>query len=312
MSADSRRPRDGAGSDPSGRSDQPGRHGQPNRSDSPAQSDPMGHSDTPISIGRLEELLADRALQGLSLEDERELDQLLAKAGDIDADAFDRAAAAVDLALGEQRFEPMPAALSQKIAAHTVLHSSQIRTARHSALAESARGARDAPAHDTRSTFVAWSGWIAAAAAVLVTVFLARRAPESTPPVQASIVQQLGQAKDRLSAAWKPTDDSASKSVHGDIVWSNALQKGYMRLSGLAKNDPSKQQYQLWIFDKNQDDKYPIDGGVFDIDAATGDVIVPIDAKIKVVSPKMFAVTTEKPGGVVVSAREHIVALAAL
>jgi hypothetical protein len=39
-------------------------------------------------------------------------------------------------------------------------------------------------------------------------------------------------------------------------------------------------------------------------------VIIPIEAKLKTVSPKAFAITIERPGGVVVSSREKIAALA--
>lgn len=54
----------------------------------------------------------------------------------------------------------------------------------------------------------------------------------------------------------------------------------------------------------------PVDGGVFEInaaraDAATGEVIVPVTAKLRVRGPTLFAVTVEKPGGVVVSPRER-------
>ena len=94
------------------------------------------------------------------------------------------------------------------------------------------------------------------------------------------------------------------------MVWDNETQTGYLRFSGLAANDPGTFQYQLWIFDAEQDERYPIDGGVFDIPAGQSEVIIPIDPKIAVKSPMMFAVTMEKPGGVVVSGREHIVALA--
>jgi DNA/RNA-binding domain of Phe-tRNA-synthetase-like protein len=62
-------------------------------------------------------------------------------------------------------------------------------------------------------------------------------------------------------------------------------------------------QYQLWIFDKGRgaySTKTAVDGGVFDVDTATGDVIVPIDAKLEIFEPTLFAVTTEPPGGVVV------------
>jgi hypothetical protein len=45
-----------------------------------------------------------------------------------------------------------------------------------------------------------------------------------------------------------------------------------------------------------------IDGGVFDA-PSTGEVVVPITARLRA----LFAVTVERPGGVVVSRREHIV-----
>ena len=76
-------------------------------------------------------------------------------------------------------------------------------------------------------------------------------------------------------------------------------------------NDPAMRQYQLWIFDGGRDKRYPVDGGVFDIPANATEVVLPIRAALPVLSPKAFAVTIEKPGGVVVSGREHVVALGA-
>jgi anti-sigma-K factor RskA len=95
----------------------------------------------------------------------------------------------------------------------------------------------------------------------------------------------------------------------GDIVWSDSKQAGFIRISGLPKNDPNRETYQLWIIDSAQDPKTPIDGGVFDI-SADGEVIIPIDAKIAARDPKAFAITVERPGGVVVSKQERVVALA--
>jgi anti-sigma-K factor RskA len=99
------------------------------------------------------------------------------------------------------------------------------------------------------------------------------------------------------------------KNISGDIVWSDSKQAGYMRFHGLPVNDKSKETYQLWIFDETQDPKTPIDGGTFDV-GQNGDIVIPINARLKVKSPQMFAVTIEKPGGVVVSKREKIVVLA--
>jgi anti-sigma-K factor RskA len=83
-----------------------------------------------------------------------------------------------------------------------------------------------------------------------------------------------------------------------------------MRFVGLPANDTSAEQYQLWIFDGTRDDRYPVDGGVFDIPAGATEVVVPIHARLPVRQAALFAVTVERPGGVVVSSRERIVALA--
>ncbi len=80
-----------------------------------------------------------------------------------------------------------------------------------------------------------------------------------------------------------------------------------MRFVGLPKNDPSVEQYQLWILDPERDDE-PVDGGVFDSDGSgkNGEFFVLIDPKLNVVSPAAFAITIEKPGGVVVSSQERL------
>ena len=95
-----------------------------------------------------------------------------------------------------------------------------------------------------------------------------------------------------------------------DVVWDPVSQRGYLRFVGLAPNDPKVNQYQIWIFDGEGDPRYPVDGGVFDVPADAREVLVPIHAAIRVHNAKAFAVTVERPGGVVVSARGRVVALA--
>jgi anti-sigma-K factor RskA len=95
----------------------------------------------------------------------------------------------------------------------------------------------------------------------------------------------------------------------GDIVWSDKEQKGYIRLSGLPKNDPTKETYQIWIVAENQDPKTPVDGGTFDVNS-DGEIIIPIDAKVRVQNPQAFAITIEKPGGVPVSKQVRVPASA--
>lgn len=131
----------------------------------------------------------------------------------------------------------------------------------------------------------------------------------SKPPAVARR-ELLAVSKDVVTLAWTATGDAAAKGASGDVVWSPSKQEGYMRFTGLATNDPKVTQYQLWIFDKDRDDKYPVDGGVFDV-GPDGEVVVRISPKLHVHQPVLFAVTVEAPGGVVVSKRERIVVTAA-
>jgi hypothetical protein len=115
--------------------------------------------------------------------------------------------------------------------------------------------------------------------------------------------------------SWSAGNDPSGKQVEGDIVWNTQLQKGFLRFKGAARNDPSREQYQLWIFDKARKE-FAVDGGVFNVadnrvDQGTGDIIIPVNAKLKVFDPELFAVTLERPDGVVVTDKGRIVVTAA-
>jgi hypothetical protein len=157
-----------------------------------------------------------------------------------------------------------------------------------------------------------------------VNVFTTRQAnidvaggtkPTPTPAIEekltpAQMRQRLIDTEQALARAeWTKGSVKETEGISGDVVWSDAKQAGYMRISGLPVNDKTKQTYQLWIFDETQSEKTPIDGGVFDV-SETGEVIIPIDAKLNAKNPKAFAITIEKPGGVVVSTREKVAGLA--
>lgn len=149
-------------------------------------------------------------------------------------------------------------------------------------------------------------GWLAAAAllAALLRGGLPVAAEPGTPP---SLDVQVA----ALEAGGATITPWADGGPAGDVVWSDQLNSGFMRIDGLETNDPTVSQYQLWIFRGTDPgaEAHPVDGGVFDV-LEPGEVIVPIDAKLDVGSAGLFAVTVEKPGGVVVSGRERIVAVA--
>jgi hypothetical protein len=165
---------------------------------------------------------------------------------------------------------------------------------------------------------------VAAAAAAVLAVFAWTRPPRvvekvvrvevpvppRVPAPAEARAELLASAPDARTIAWSATGDPAARGAAGDVVWSASRQQGFMRIRGLAANDPTLAQYQLWIFDARRDQAHPVDGGVFDV--RDGEVVVPIRAAVQVFQPTLFAVTVERPGGVVVSKRERIVLAAAL
>lgn len=248
---------------------------------------------------RLLELMADRAAFGLSAAEERELQGLLTQFPDADPDEFERLAAAIDLGLSPRVSVPLPPALQAEVSEQARRFFS--KAAEQSLGASVARGGASPP----RSWV--WLPWCAAAASLLLAAsgWWKALSPPGSPDL-AQARQSFLAEPSVVKIPLKTTDPNSS--AQGDIAWSDAAQRGFMRLSGLPRNDPRREQYQLWIFDKNQDPRYPIDGGVFDI-AGTGEAIVPIRAAIRVAGCTMFAITVERPGGVVVSSRERIVLL---
>ena len=97
--------------------------------------------------------------------------------------------------------------------------------------------------------------------------------------------------------------------LSGEVIWNDEKQEGYMSLENLAVNDPTINQYQLWIVDPERDE-LPVDGGVFDITQKDGKQIIPIRNALAINKPVAFVITLEQPGGVVKSKQEVVVALA--
>lgn len=181
-----------------------------------------------------------------------------------------------------------------------------------------------APRRSRAPMIVAWTAAVAglaAAAGAIVwaaqkepTVVVRRIEVPAPPQPRAPLpsearVQLLASASDVQTLPWTATADDAARGVSGDVVWSASKQEGYLRFVGLAPNDPRLLQYQLWIFDKLRDERYPVDGGVFDV-GPTGEIVIKIAPKLRVNEPVLFAITVEPPGGVVVSKRERIVVTA--
>lgn len=267
-----------------------------------------------------DDLLVARALWGLDASQESELRALLDGVSVEDAAAeWEHVVAALQEGVAAGCATAPPPGLEAKLLADAEPSFAQGAAGPVPAAADAggsaveARGSAPVHVHPAASARPARQPlpWLLAAAALLIAFvgWGPRLAPE--PSAAASLEALLAEPPDDLLRLdWIALDDPAAAGATGEIVWSDSAQRDYMRFRGLDANDPSREQYQLWIFDRNQSADYPIDGGVFDVPAADGEIVVPIDAKIAVQEAWQFAVTVEKPGGVVVSDRSRLPLLA--
>ncbi|MEA3138939.1 MAG: hypothetical protein QOK23_1108 [Gammaproteobacteria bacterium] len=254
------------------------------------------------------DLLIKQVTEGLSPAEQRALDVLDSETASAYARDLERAAAAVTLA-GRGAQQPLPAALAEALARQASEHFASTEVVDLSKV----RGATAAPSPSPpRASRYGAYGWLAAAACLVLAIFgWVRSIEPPTPPTPTEERAALLAKSDTLKIPLSPTKDPAAAGVSGDVVWDPATQRGFVHFTGLKPNDPAVHQYQIWIFDAARDERYPVDGGVFDVPANSSEVVIPIRAELMVHKPAAFAVTVEKPGGVVVSGREHVVALGA-
>jgi len=258
-------------------------------------------------VERLLALLADGATGTLSLEEQAELDTLLALGL---TDEHGRAIGGDDMhavageliAAGVER-EQMPAHVRSAILARAAQERGTgpaVGPAVQTTAANTGRGSRD------------WGGWVAAAAAVLIAALgWLRTPPAPTTPTPEQLAAALEADAETVRVPWTSPGDPAGAGASGEVLWNNRLQRGFMRITGLARNDRAVEQYQLWIIDSGRSEPQPVDGGVFDFEpGAGGTALIPIRAAIAVRAPAAFAVTVEKPGGVVVSKQDRVPLLA--
>lgn len=255
-------------------------------------------------IQRFEELEAGRILGDLDVEEAREFQELSKSLGKDPDFSLELAAAAIETEFLQSNEESLPAHLQEHLQGGMAdFVKPQADTEKVVAFPE-----RRSP---LSSPITGWA--VAAVLALLLVAVTVFKQPEPAPP--AEVVLSPVEARDELVASaadlvqtdFSGTEDYAGMA--GAVVWSDSLQEGYMTFSKLAANDPTSKQYQLWIVDPARDEK-PVDGGVFDIPAVEGEVVIPIRNPLAVNKPAAFVVTLEQPGGVVVSKQETVVALA--
>jgi anti-sigma-K factor RskA len=284
------------------------------------------------------ELLADQTLFGLTEGETAELENLKNTFTEFkNDDSFEMAAAAIQL-MNLEIDDSLPAHLQTKLEMQAQdffaapQKSRQFSSVENNQSDDSSKGDIAGNIYEIppRPPVWQWLGWAVAAAACValaINLWLTRVQPQpeiagtrqtnqtpepvKTPAPELSSAQKreqlLASAADIIQTNWTSAKDD--KKVLGDVVWSNSQQKGYIRLRDLPAIDPNEETYQLWIIDKTRDAKTPLSGGTFDA-GGTGEIIIPINAQLRINEPKVFAVTKEKAGGVVVSKPDRIVAVA--
>jgi anti-sigma-K factor RskA len=147
-------------------------------------------------------------------------------------------------------------------------------------------------------------------AMVMLSIALWLYAHRDDLPDPDDLRAQVEAASDKLewTFAAKP-DPAVREGASGSVLWSTEAQAGVLILDGLEPTGSGDTQYQLWIVD-NEREGAPVDGGVFDVIEASGEVQIPIDAKLVIGDPAAFLITVERPGGVVVSAQARVVMVA--
>ena len=281
---------------------------------------------------RCDDLLIQDVVYGLSASEQTEMDQLVRELDISNNDRFDFTVGAIDQ--GWNSSEDLPAEFSQQLrsriiqqasshvgAAESSFTSSAVATDQHSS---DVTDSRVRPTVQTQASSTGWTSrekWFGLITAASLLFGLAsalgwlpnRQQTVEDVVAELSLQEQLDQFRsaapsDLRQVTWTANEDPSATNASGEVLWRDQRQTGFMVFRDLQVNDPTVQQYQLWIVDAQRSSERPVDGGVFDITG--GQVIVPIDAKIKVSQAEMFAITIEKPGGVVVSERERLPLLA--
>lgn len=269
---------------------------------------------------RLLDLLTEQALFGLDDSGQSQLHAALSRVGLSERDAsLEAPAAACTLAFlaGEGLSQP-PAALLAKLQLAGKAWCESVRrqgtepglSASPAATPLKLAGTSAEPAASKKHAGAPkWLPWLAAAAGVALAAIAWFPLPKAGTGFKTmySPVTAADADPKALHLSWSQWDNPEQPGVSGKVVWSETNQTGYMTFAGLKPNDPTKEQYQLWIID-SRGMQQRISGAIFN--ASTGETIVPIKPAIKVDGAAAFAVTIEQPGGTWVSDMKRRVVIA--
>jgi len=249
---------------------------------------------------QVHELFADAALDRLTLEQELQLEDLVADGASDEKLSFELTAAELNLGLlSKGDVEPMPAAVRAKLEAAGRAWCA-VRASGPIPLQRYVLGAGG-----TRRRLVTLSPWLAAAAGVTLAVFAWSPYSHADP---IKLVERDPKKIEVPFALWADSSDPNCESKIGCVCWSEANQTGYLKLSKAFPCNDHDHQFQVWIIDE-RGEQQRVSGGTFD--CKTGhDCRVVIHPEMRVHAVKSFAITMEKSGGMPVSDLSSKVAIA--
>lgn len=263
----------------------------------------MSGMGAPHDARRLE-LLADRALEGLSDEEARELDFVARAEGAGDDSSLDLAAASVARTSVAGRLEPMPADVADRVRAALAEAGADAGS-----VAGRVDGTADAaPGGSLRRTVLRSLAGFAAAAAVLVAAFVGMRdrvQPASLEPAEARARLIAAAPADLVTMRWRGTDHPRVREARdlgllsGDLVWSEERAEGFVRVCHLAVNDPAEGHYRVWVWNADDMDGPPVAVCSFDVTNPQRDTVAALQATEAIDVPVRASITFVPTGTVV-------------
>ena len=252
---------------------------------------------------RLVELLIDRATVGLSAAEDAELSRLLAEESIDDDYSFDYIA---HLLLESEGTKQTTGDESEMKSLPDHIRSQVVDTAeQHLPEKSLVLSSGSQPMHRNRREILAW---FAAAACLAIAAFAWSGSTEQsrTDLIAMASADELdkfirsSEEDDLVEVDLKQGTDSVASGASGKVFWNRKTKRGFVRIDGLSVNDSAKEQYQLWIIDKERGIEDRPNAGVFDI-SSDGMNVFTFSSDLEVFQAQGFAVTVEKPGGVAVS-----------
>lgn len=155
---------------------------------------------------RVQDLLIDRATEGLDPRLERQLDRLLPECPDLDPESFELAAASIELACTAAE-EPLPAALRDRVARQAADFYRQEPAVPEAGPAVVAFPSRQ---EETARFPSRWLGWLAAVAAMVLAVVGWWPEDEKRLDPVAARSELIARAADLLELEWTATEDPAA------------------------------------------------------------------------------------------------------